>query len=471
MSNSRPTHTLRRAGAVAVAAATLFAAVPAPAVAAAKPWTFDPAVDIAPPDGPPGPDLPMKQSYACAASGQLAGSQFDSVPLDTVWGVRDLHGFSTGRGQTVAVIDSGVNRNDRLPFLRGGGDYIGGSDGLSDCDHHGTLVAGIVAAQPRPGDGFVGVAPDAAIISIRQTSDRFRVDSTNADEASRSSSNLNTLSRAIVHAAAMNATVINISVTSCIPVNLPVDLHPLAGALYYAAVVKNAVVVTSTGNDVGNNGCTPNPGPDPAAPSDPRGWSSVTTLSLPSMFSDFVLSVGGTSLTGDPYVKTMPGPWVGVAAPAINVVSLDPSKTTGELVNAQITDKGPEAIAGTSFSSAAVAGLAALIRQRYPELTAHQVIERIRRTARSSSQMVSTMTGSGVVDPMAALTAPVDLSIPVVSPAVAPVIGVPGAPPPPADNTGRNVALASTVVLGSAVFVVLVVALARGGRRRDGGRI
>jgi membrane-anchored mycosin MYCP len=381
--------------------------------------------------------------------------------------VRELHGFSTGRGQTVAVIDSGVNRNERLPRLLGGGDYIGGSDGLSDCDHHGTLVAGIVAAQPRPGDGFVGIAPDSSIISIRQTSEVFRVDSSNADEASQSASNLNTLARAIVHAAAMNATVINISVTSCLPINRPVDLHPLAGALYYAAVVKNAVVVTSTGNI--NSGCTPNPGPDPAAPSDPRGWSSVTTLSLPSMFSDFVLSVGGTSLTGDPYVKTMPGPWVGVAAPAINVVSLDPSKVTGELVNAQITDKGPEAIAGTSFASAAVAGLAALIRQRYPELTAHQVIERIRRTARSSSQVVSTLTGSGVVDPMAALTGPVDLSIPMVSPAVEPVAGVPGAPPPPPDNTGRNVALAATVALGSAVFVVLVVSLARGGRRRAGG--
>jgi membrane-anchored mycosin MYCP len=445
----------------------MFAAVPATPAAAAKPWVFNPAVDIAPPDGPPGPDLPMKQSYACAASGQLAGSQFDSVPLDTVWGVRELHGFSTGNGQTVAVIDSGVNRNERLPRLLGGGDYIGGSDGLSDCDHHGTLVAGIIAAQPRPGDGFVGIAPDASIISIRQTSEVFRVDSSNADEASRSASNLNTLARAIVHAASMNATVINISVTSCLPINRPVDLHPLAGALYYAAVVKNAVVVTSAGN-VGNS-CTPNPGPDPAAPSDPHGWSSVTTLSLPSMFSDFVLSVGGTSLTGDPYVKTMPGPWVGAAAPAINVVSLDPSKVTGELVNAQITDKGPEAIAGTSFSSAAVAGLAALIRQRYPQLSAHQVIERIRRTARSSSQMVSTLTGSGVVDPMAALTGPVDLSIPMVAPAVEPVAGVPGAPPPPPDNTGRNVALAATVALGSAVFVVLVVSLARGGRRRAGG--
>ena len=460
-------HPLRRAGAIAATVASLAALTPVPPAAAAKPWVFNPAVDIAPGDGSPGPDLPMKQRYACAASGQLGGSQFDSIPLDTVWRVRNLHGFATGNGQTVAVIDSGVNRNRRLPHLSGGGDYIDGGDGLSDCDHHGTLVAGIIAAQPRPGDGFVGVAPDAAIISIRQTSEVFQPETTGSDADKVSASNLNTLAQAIVHAASMGATVINISVTACLPVNRPVDLHPLAGALYFAAVVKNAVVVTSSGNTGGD--CNPNPGPDPAAPTDPHGWSSVTTLSLPSMFSDFVLSVGGTSLTGDPYVKTMPGPWVGVAAPAINVVSLDPAKETGDLVNAQITDKGPEAIAGTSFASAAVAGLAALVRQRYPELSSHQVIERIRRTAHGSAEAVSTLTGSGVVDPLAALTAPVDSSIPLVSPGVAPVAAVPGPPPPPPDNTGRNVALATVVVLGGAIFTVLLVSLARGGRRREEG--
>lgn len=460
------TASLRRGAALAAAAAAMAALTATPQAAAISPWSFDPAVDIAPPDGPPGPDFPMVQRYACAASGQLAGSQFDSVPLDTVWDVRDLHGFATGRDQTVAVIDSGISRNDRLPRLLGGGDYIAGGDGLSDCDHHGTLVAGIIAAQPRPGDGFVGIAPDSGVISIRQTSERFEADSPRVDEAARSASNLTTLARAIVHAAAMNAAVINISVTSCVPVNRPVDLHALAGALYYAAVVKNAVVVTAAGNIGGD--CETNPGPDPATPSDTRGWGSVTTLSLPSMFSDFVLSVGGTTLTGYPFVKTMPGPWVGAAAPAINVISLDPAKVDGDLINAQITDKGPEAIAGTSFASAAVAGLAALIRQKYPQLSAHQVIERIRRTAHGSAQAVGTLTGSGAVDPMAALTAPVDVSIRAVASGVPPAGAVPGPPPPAPDNLSRDVALAAVIVLAAAVCVAVVVSLARGGRRGGG---
>lgn len=152
---------VRKIAAAVAAALVLIAGSPAPAAWALSPYVFNPQVDIAPPDAPPGPKFDMVQRSLCATSGQLKGSQFDAIPIDTVWGVKKLHGFATGKGQTVAVIDTGVNRNDRLPRLLGGGDYIEGRDGLFDCDHHGTLIAGIIAAQPAAGDGFVGMAPDA----------------------------------------------------------------------------------------------------------------------------------------------------------------------------------------------------------------------------------------------------------------------------------------------------------------------
>mgnify|MGYP001404386120 CR=1 FL=1 len=457
---------VRRLAHVVVVVALVAVLTPLPQAAALTPYVFDPAVDIAPADTPPGPEFPMKQTALCATSGRLEGSQFDSVPLNTVWGVKRLHGFATGRGQTVAVIDSGVNRNDRLPQLLGGGDYIEGRDGLFDCDHHGTLIAGVIAAQPSPDDGFVGLAPDATIVSIRQTSAAYAIDSArvgNAREA-EAASNLTTLARSIVHAANLNASVINISVTACVKPNDSVDLRSLAGALYYAAVVKDAVVVTSAGNIGGD--CHHNPDASPADPADSRGWSQVESISLPSLFEQFALSVGGTTLTGDPYVRSMSGPWIGVAAPAINVVSLDPARLDGALVNAQQTDRGIEPIAGTSFASAYVAGLAALIRERFPQLSAHQVIERIKRTAHRPSQAMSSLMGEGIVDPMAALTAPIDDSIPMVADGVPPVAAIPGEPPAPADNLGRDIALLSMAVLGAVVFVVLVAALARGGNRR-----
>ncbi len=56
--------------------------------------------------------------------------------------------YSTGNGVPVAVIDTGVSPNPRLPVVPGG-DYIMGEDGLSDCDAHGTVVSSIIGAAPQ----------------------------------------------------------------------------------------------------------------------------------------------------------------------------------------------------------------------------------------------------------------------------------------------------------------------------------
>ena len=110
--------------------------------------------------GPPAPSRPTAQHDDCAVAsasdsippaatsnpGQLAG-----VDLSTVWAL------TRGAGQTVAVIDTGVARHRRLPHLVPGGDYVSTRDGASDCDGHGTIVAGIIGAAPDAGD-----TPDAA---------------------------------------------------------------------------------------------------------------------------------------------------------------------------------------------------------------------------------------------------------------------------------------------------------------------
>ncbi|EUA56734.1 subtilase family protein [Mycobacterium xenopi 4042] len=65
---------------------------------------------------------------------------------------------------------------------------------------------------------------------------------------------------------------------------------------------------------------------------------------------------------------------------------------------------------GTSFSAAYVSGVAALVRAKYPELTAHQVINRILQTAHNPPRGVDNQVGYGVVDPVAALTFNVPLA-------------------------------------------------------------
>ncbi|WP_301123887.1 type VII secretion-associated serine protease mycosin [Mycolicibacterium fortuitum] len=431
------------------------AVIGAPASMAVPPPTIDPAVDIAPPDTDPGPELPMKQNSVCAASAVLADTQFNTIPASAVFQADALHQFARGDGQVVAVIDSGVNRHSRLPRLRGGGDYIMSGDGLSDCDHHGTLAAGIIAAAPSPNDGFVGVAPGAEIVSIRQTSAAFTEDRPpqGYSDADRSAANMMSLAKSIVHAANLGATVINLSVTACVDAGSPADLRALAGALYYAAVVKDVVIVAAAGNVAGKT-CQKNPGYDPANPADPRNWDGVVSLSLPSYFSDLVLSVGGTTLTGDAYVHSMSGPWVGVAAPAMNIVSLDPNESTpGALINATLVKGEPVPVNGTSFAVAYVSGLAALIREKYPDLSAHQVINRIIKTAHTPAEGLNNTFGAGSVDAVAALTAEVPEGEMLAAGVPSVQLPAPNAPPPP-DNTARTVAL---ITLATAAVVLIAI--------------
>src|SRR6202044_2471145 len=87
----------------------------------------------------------------------------DLIDLPRVWQL------TRGAGQRVAVIDTGVARHRRLPDVVPGGDYVSTGDGTQDCDAHGTLVAGIIAAS-ADSDGLSGVAPDVTLISIRQSS-------------------------------------------------------------------------------------------------------------------------------------------------------------------------------------------------------------------------------------------------------------------------------------------------------------
>ncbi len=441
----------------AAAAAALTVALTAPPAAAIPPPVIDPAVDIAPPDTDPAPAWPMKPISVCATSAVLADSQFESIPASAAFGVNELHNFARGDGQIVAVIDSGVQPVSRLPRLRGGGDYILSGDGLSDCDHHGTLVAGIIAAAPAPGDAFIGVAPGAEIVSIRQTSAAFGEDRPpqGRTEADRSAANLMTLAKSIVHAANLGATVINISVTACVDAGSPVDLRSIAGALHYAAVEKNAVIIAAAGN-TGGQTCQPNPGYSPANPADPRNWDAVVSVSLPSYFSDLVLSVAGSDLTGAPYVNTMSGPWVSVAAPGMNIVSLDPTEPKPKaLTNAALVKGVPTPLNGTSFSAAYVAGLAALIREKHPTLTARQVANRIIATAHTPAGGLNNTLGAGIVDAAAALTAdlpPGETLAPGIPSAKVPA---PQAPPPP-DHTARNAAL---IALGSALAVLFTIGL------------
>ena len=382
-------------------AALTIALLSAPPAVAIDPPIIDPAV--VPPDEL-GPDQPTEQRRVCSAPTSFPNSNFADKPwANDYLRISDAQKFATGAGVTVAVIDTGVNGSPRVP-AEPGGDFVDeAGNGMSDCDSHGTLTASIIAGRPAPTDGFVGVAPDARILSLRQTSEAFQPVGARTDpndpNTTQTAGSLRSLARAVVHAANIGAQVINISEAACYKVTRPINESGLGRGDQLCRQRQGRGHHRRGGQH--RSGLQPEPAPDPAIPADPRGWRQVQTIVSPAWYSPLVLTVGGISQQGLPSNFSMNGPWVGAAAPAENIIALG---YDGAPVNALQGQDGPIPITGTSFAAAYVSGLAALLKQRFPDLTPAQIINRITATARHPGGGVDNAVGAGVIDPVAALT-------------------------------------------------------------------
>ncbi|MDI9917915.1 type VII secretion-associated serine protease mycosin [Rhodococcus sp. IEGM 1379] len=401
-----------------------------------------------PEDAAPAPPQATEQRTLCIPA--APGGEGPDIPLaqrdlafDAVWPL------TTGIGQRIAVIDTGVNPHPRLPNVEAGGDYVGPSDGTEDCDAHGTVVAGLIGAQPQNGSGFSGAAPGAVVISIRQSSSAYSVagrqDDPTVAENSSGYGNVDTMAMAVRRAADLGATVINISEVACKSASDGINDQRLGAAIQYAAVDKDVVIVAAAGN-VGSGGCkTQNPPPNPLKP-DADPWNSISTIASPAWYDDYVLTVGSVDPNGAASPFSLGGPWVDVAAPGTGIVSLHPSESG--LTNGTFGPDGAfQAINGTSFAAPYVAATVALVRSRYPALTATQVVHRIESTAHAPAEGWNPYVGHGVIDPLAAVTAiPTDSEnypLPAYSTAIAPLPIL-----PPADNRARDAALLGVTCVG-----------------------
>ncbi|MGZ4528193.1 MAG: type VII secretion-associated serine protease mycosin [Mycobacterium sp.] len=397
-----------------------------------------------PPPALPAPPWPTVQRDACTTVAEDAergpNEQADLLDLPRVWRL------SRGAGQRVAVIDTGVSHHRLLPGVVPGGDYVSTGDGTQDCDAHGTLVAGIIAARA---EALSGVAPEATLISIRQSSAKFAPAS---DRSHGGVGDVDSLARAVRTAADLGASVINISSVACVAAAARLDDHALGAALAYAVDVKNAVVVAPAGNTEGNSG-----GATHCPPQRPDAtWDTVTVKVSPAWYDDYVLTVGSVNADGTPSPFTLGGPWVDVAAP-------------GEAV----TPLGSRPVSGTSYAAPVVSGLAALIRARFPALTARQVMQRIESTAHHPPAGRDSLVGNGTVDALAAVSTgafpPPDAAepAPAPAPATAPTTAAPTAL---RDSHARTTALrgAAACLLALAAAVAIGAAGRRLRRTGDG---
>ncbi|MGR6321585.1 type VII secretion-associated serine protease mycosin [Micromonospora soli] len=347
---------------------------------------------------------------AAAAPRRAEQWYLDELRIDQV------HKVATGRGVLVAVVDTGVDGShpDIAGRLVPGGRTDGRSgDGRTDPDGHGTHMAGIIAATDAARDGVVGIAPAAKILPIGISVEK-RGGVTEAASAA-----------GIRLAADRGAKVINLSYGS-----MGAASDEEVQAIQYA-LQRDAVVVAAAGNT-------------------DRGDSAVNNpANLPG-----VIAVTGTTRGGAFWSGSVEGPEAVVAAPGDSIYNIGP-------------DHGYGWGDGTSDATAIVSGVAALIRSKYPDLDAPNVINRIIRTARDAGPAGrDPQYGYGRINPVAALTA----NVPTVSanPLLEPKAASP-APPRAGEDDDFDVTQygdrggptdQQVMIIGVGIAVVLVILLA-----------
>ncbi|WP_406078548.1 type VII secretion-associated serine protease mycosin [Micromonospora sp. NBC_00858] len=270
--------------------------------------------------------------------------------------IAQVHKISTGRGVVVAVLDSGVDATHpdlRGQVLPGGRSYGASGDGRVDEDGHGTHMAGIIAATNASRDGVDGIAPGAKILPIKL-------------RAGTGGNAADAVALGIRMAVDGGAKVINLSQGA--PGAASADEE---SAIRYA-LDRDVVVVAAAGNTA-------------------KGSTDVDSpANVPG-----VVAVTGTTRGGNFWSGSVQGPAAVIAAPGDGIYNVGP-------------DHGYGWGDGTSDSTAIVSGLVALIRAKYPDLDAANVINRIIQTSRDAGPSGrDPQYGFGRIDPVTALSADV----------------------------------------------------------------
>jgi type VII secretion-associated serine protease mycosin len=325
--------------------------------------------------------------------------------------VAEAQKHSQGQGVTVAVIDSGVDASHadlRGNVLRGTDILASGNGkgaGIRDVNGHGTAMAGLIAAHGRGTNvGALGIAPKAKILPI------FAATEPESDKVSPDE-----IARAIDYAVSQKVDVINLSV-----------------GVFRSQSIRDAVRRAQTADIVlvGGAGNT----------------TRFTFVPYPGGVEG-VLTVAATDRSGNHASISVAGPEVDLAAPGVDITS---------------TDKGGgyRTGTGTSDATAIVAGAAALVRSRYPDLSADEVIHRLTATATDKGPPGrDDQYGYGVLNLVAALTADVPpagqaSASPSVSPSASPSRTAAAAAEPGPDRSSDS----STTVLALVILVVLAAA-------------
>ncbi len=283
----------------------------------------------------------------------------------------------TGKGVTVAVLDSGIDNNPAF------GARVKDRTDLIDPTHpaqgdpagHGTHVAGIVAAgrdSPAP-----GLAPDANLVSVRVLDSQGH---------SRVSTVIHGLEWTVAHRKSLGIRVAIMALGA--PAQGSYRDDPLAAAVELAWR-SGIVVVVAAGNGGPNAGTVQTPAYDPlvitVGASDDAGTASLADDSVPSWSS--------RGPTNDGIAKP------DLVAPGRKIVSLRvPGATLDKLIPDHIEGPRTFRLSGTSQAAAVAGGAAALLLDQRPNLSPDEVKALLIGSARPLRGVARSLQGSGVVN-------------------------------------------------------------------------
>ncbi|MFN8108693.1 MAG: S8 family peptidase [Thermoleophilia bacterium] len=295
-----------------------------------------------------------------------ATSYNQSVGSDGLWISPWL---ATGRGVTVAVIDTGI-AGDVVDFRRSPVDpasrvvatVVTNPDATTATDRygHGTHVAGLIAGNgyDRPVTDplfgkYIGAAPEADLVSVKASDDHGNATVLDV---------INGLQFVVDHKADYKIRVVNLSLESSAPQSARID--PLDAAVEQAWL-HGLVVVAAAGNrGSSSDAVTYAPGNDPYAIS----VGGVDDKSTKATIDDELATWSSRGVTQDGYRKPE------VIAPGAHMVSvLAPGSDFATLCNSCVVGGSYIRLGGTSMSAAVASGVVADLLQAHPAWTPDQV--------------------------------------------------------------------------------------------------